>query len=494
MQKAGNSMYRPLRRLPPPVLAALLLFILPFYEVNAMDEILIEDDSGLGGEITIDSGEEGPGEIIFDDAIDLDSGMDAPVAETVIPDLGKSDDIGEADDTTFEIDDVRLEYGHQLRDASDAERELYGKLALSFNWRPQPQWEFQVAGRVDGYSQESRADWSQVRTDYGDSFIRYRDDNYRLTAGTQTVVWGRMDEVPLSDRVSTADLSRFVLDRLEDRRRSNPMLRLEANVGEGRLDLAWLYRFRAAELPDQDSIWYPIDTINGRILGIDQADIPAASVQGATIVEDEPDGDGGFGIRYSASPFFGDIGLTVAHTRRSMPYYRLAAPSTFKTEYPRSWTFGADAAVDAMGATWRGEFVYTSDNPVTLRNLGYTTTEGVEWGVAVEMHPWDGNTRLNLQLVGSNLIDPGAILDRTEAYSLNGEIEVPFDRERWRAKLNFLVGLDKKDLYLNPEIAYLAWEPHELYLALHYFDGDEQTLGGFHEDHSSVNLGWRAQF
>ncbi len=488
-------MYRLLRRQFIFPAATVLLGALSFSEVMAMEEILIEDDSGLEGEIAIDAGDEGGGQIIFDDELELDAGIDDPFAEAEVPDLGDSHaSDGLASDIAFSIDDIRLEYGQQLREASKAEGEIYAKLALSLNWQPQPQWELQLAGRMDGYSQESQTDWSELRLDYGDSFVRYRGDGFRLTAGTQTVIWGRMDEVPLSDRVSTADLSRFVLDRLEDRRRSNPVLRLESNVGSGSLDLVWLYDFRPAELPDRDSIWYPIDQVSGRILGVDRADIAPGFVQAASIVEDEPDGDGGFGVRYTASPFFGDIGLTVAHTRRSTPYYRLLAPTTFRTEYPRSWTFGADTAIDAMGATWRGEVVYTSDNPVTLRNLSYTTTEGVEWGFGVELHPGDGDARVNLQLVGSNLIDPGAIFDRTEAYSLNGEIEIPLDRERWRVKLNFLAGLDMKDLYLNPEIAFLAWEPHEFYLGLHYFDGDEQTLGGFHEDHSSVNLGWRAQF
>ncbi|HOP16940.1 MAG TPA: hypothetical protein PLX99_10025, partial [Gammaproteobacteria bacterium] len=99
-----------------------------------------------------------------------------------------------------------------------------------------------------------------------------------------------------------------------------------------------------------------------------------------------------------------------------------------------------------------------------------------------------------LQLVGMNLIDAPAIIDRDEIYSINGEIETPFDRARWRARLDFYAGIGDKDIYLNPEVAFLGWEPHELYLALHYFAGDSDTLGGFHEDHSSINLGWRASF
>jgi len=464
--------------------------------VSAAEDIVIESDEPYGEEFVIESEGEGAEEILFQDDLSIETeDGESPFVEDsgLITDSVVEDD-EESTAWRFSIDDVRLEYGHQLNDSSRADRDVYGMLGLSVNWQPQPQWELQLSGRVDGYEQDGSDEWSDLHLDYGDSFVRYRGENMRVTAGTQTVVWGRMDEIPLSDRVSTHDLSRFMLDRLEDRRRANPMLRFETNVAEGKLDLVWLFDFRAPELPDPDSIWYPIDQFGGRILGVDRKDIPPALVRAATIVEDEPDGDGGFGLRYTSSPFFGDIGFTVAHTRRSMPYYRFVAPNTFKTVYPRSWAFGADTAVDAMGATWRAEVVYSSDNPVTHRDFSYSTTEAIEWGVGIEMHPGDGDTRINLQLVGSNLIDPGAIFDRTEAYSLNGEIEIPFDRERWRFSVNFLGGLDEKELYLNPEIAYLGWEPNEIYLALHYFDGDEQTLGGFHEDHSTINLGWRAQF
>ncbi|MET0084826.1 MAG: hypothetical protein ABW079_17625, partial [Sedimenticola sp.] len=84
--------------------------------------------------------------------------------------------------------------------------------------------------------------------------------------------------------------------------------------------------------------------------------------------------------------------------------------------------------------------------------------------------------------------------DRTEIYSFNGSVEMPFAQDRWRANMRFFLGLDKKDVYLNPEIAFLGWEPHELYLQLHYFDGANGTIGDFHQDHSMLTLGWRAKF
>lgn len=456
----------------------------PAVDDSAEDELTIEDE-GASGDILIEGdmdGDPGSEDLIVDDGGQPDQ-ADAMVV-TEEPEQGS---------LRIGLDEARLEYGAQLRSDSAANHALYGKLAASLEWQPDPDWEVRLSGRLDGYDEDAGTGWSEVRADYGDSFIRYRNDHLRLTVGAETVIWGRMDEIPLSDKVSVADLTRFILDDLGDRRRAAPMVRLETNLGPGRLDAIWLVDFRPAELPDQQSIWYPIDKRRGRILGIDPADIPPALVQAAGIIEDEPNGDGGFGLRYTASPFFGDIGITLAHTRQSIPYFRRVG-TAFKTEYPRSWTYGVDAAVDAAGATWRGELVYNSDAPATRTDLSYTTTESVDWGVGLEMHPGDGDTRVNLQLVGSNRLDAPSIIDRRDIYSINGEVEMPFDRERWRASLDFYVGLDAKDVYINPEIRFLGWEPHELYLALHYFAGDAQTLGGFHQDHGSLNMGWRTKF
>ena len=393
------------------------------------------------------------------------------------------------------IDQARAEYGHFTRSDSESDNSLYGMLSGSAKWQPNSSWELQLAARVDGYDEDGKNSFSDIIADYGDSYIRYRSNDLKLTFGTQTVVWGRMDELPLSDRVSTVDLTRFVLDDLEDRRRSNPVIRAEAFFGSGKLDLVWLYDFRGAELPDKDSVWYPVNQETGRIIGFDPDDIPAAGVKNAHISDDASSGDGGFGARYTRTHSFADIGVTMAHTRQSTPYYRTAGIGRIEAVYPRSWAYGADAAIDAAGATWRVELLYSSDNPVTRRDLSYTTSEALAWGGGVEFHPGDGDTRVNLQLLGMNLIDaPSTVIDRKEIYSLNGEIETPFDRDRWRAKIGFYAGLNDKDVYLNPEIAFLGWEPHELYLSLHYFEGDDNTFGGFHEDHSSINLGWRADF
>ena len=77
---------------------------------------------------------------------------------------------------------------------------------------------------------------------------------------------------------------------------------------------------------------------------------------------------------------------------------------------------------------------------------------------------------------------------------MNGEVEVPFAQNRWRLKTRFVYGLDEHDVYVNPEVRYLGSEPHEIYLAGHFFNGSQRSFNGFHRDNDLVTLGWRARF
>ena len=456
--------------------------------IEGADIVIEGGDAAQDPEITIDANDP----VELDGDITIDQGSDTRESQFVPPvSTASSRSTG---DFRFGLDEARVEIGYFPDSGSKTDTSAYGHLSASANWQPDPRWEFQLAGRVDGYREDHIDSFSKVQGTYGDSFVRYRGDDVTLTFGSQTVIWGRLDGLPIADRVSTVDLRRFILDELEDSRLSNPMLRIEAPIAGGQLDMVWLWDFRAAELPDKDSVWYPVNRRTGRLLGISRDDIAPAAIEGSVFDEDEPSGDGGFAARYTRVHSFADIGVTVGRTRQSIPYFEPTAPGLFEAKYPRSWVTGADAALEALDATWRFELLYASDTPVTRSDYRYTTTPSVNWGAGVEFHPGDGDMRVIMQLVGTNLIDAPKVLDRTEIYSLNGRVEVPFDRERWRAKFKYYIGLDSKDVYLNPELSFHGLENHEFYIDGHYFDGAEKTFGGFYEDNSSINVGWRTKF
>jgi len=181
-----------------------------------------------------------------------------------------------------------------------------------------------------------------------------------------------------------------------------------------------------------------------------------------------------------------------------VPYYKVtfAPPSpiaTLTAVHPYSWVVGGELETQMAGATWRLEAVWSSDMPVTAPTFAYRTEPASDLVMGVEFFPGDGETRVTLQLAGHKTY-ADAVLDRTEFYSLNGELERTFAHGRWRGNLRFFGGLDQRDVYLNPKLTYLGIDRHELFIAAHLFSGAAQTLGGFHQDHDLISVGWQAKF
>jgi len=450
------------------------------------DELLIEDDGGDTIVIEDDAGE------ISDEALD---GEELVIDDDLDDGSEITEDEVEDEPFTVKVDDLWIEYGYAGDTNSRGVDLGYLHVMATANWKPSDSWEFQLSARMDGYSQSGQDDWDHARLDYDESYIRYRSDKIRITAGTQKVIWGRIDEFPPTDRLSTYDLTRYVLDDLADRRRASPAIRIESFFGDSKLDLIYLPKFREAELPGKESIWYPVNQKDGEVFGLKSTPATTAIIQAATIDDSAPDSDGGFGVRFSGVGSDLDYSVSLQRVRQSTPYFSYnAGNSVLEAKYPRSWVVGGDIEFDAYDATWRMEAAWSSDTPVTSVVDGYTTVNSVNWGMGVEFYPGDGDTRVNLQLTGMNLINEPKVIDRSEIYALNGSIETPFADDQWRAKARFYVGLDEKDLYINPEIAYTGWESQELYLEGHFFNGADGTPGGYHKDHSVITLGWRAKF
>lgn len=392
----------------------------------------------------------------------------------------------------FGVDDLLLE-GGWLPDAVEADNYSTLRTKAYVKWVPARNWELRAGARVDGMVQEGGlADHDEVLADYTDTYVRYRRGDTRLTLGAQTVVWGRVDEVPLADRVSRVDLTRFLLDELPDRRRAQPAVRWEQTLGEFKLDAVALPVFRAAQLPDLASVWSPVNRTTGEVLGID----PALTqwVRGARVDEDEH-GSGGGGVRLTQSAGAYDWGVTVARTRQSVPYYRVDLPAaTLTAVHPFNTFAGVDFETVTGPYVWRTELGYTEDVPVTLATTAMDTVAALDWVGALEFFPGGEDTRVNIQLVAHALRTDRPILELKEYYGANGELETAFAQGRWKAGLRFAAAFNVNDVYLSPKLSFVGWEPHEIYLAAHYFHGEARTFGGFHEDHSLVTLGLRSRF
>jgi len=302
------------------------------------------------------------------------------------------------------------------------------------------------------------------------------------------VLWGRVDEISPIDRMSRVDVTRVILDKLPERRRAVPALRLERFSDDFKVDAVWLPTFDDAVMPDGRSVWSPVDTRNGRLLGIGSVPL----MKGFRVKEANHDTGGG-GLRVTRGGDELDYGFSVQRVRQSQPYYRVT-PGVLQAVHPFSTVVGGEFEAERMGATWRMEAAWSSDVPVTTQGFQFMTKPGFDVVIGTEFFPGDAETRVTLQLAGHKTFVSERILERKEIYTFNGEVEHPFAHGRWRADLRFVVGLDERDLYLNPKLTYTGIDQLEIFVAAHVFDGAEKTLGGYYDRNDSVMLGWQAKF
>ncbi len=418
----------------------------------------------------------------------------------------------------FSIPWVRAEGGWLVDGGSRADAAGYLSGAVRADIRPpgMDAWSLQATVRGDSYPQTGRFDDGTTRLDYGDTFVRYDGARTRITVGAQTVPWGRVDEIPPTDRMSVQDLTRFTLDEEADRRRAVPALRLEHTIDQLEVDVQVMPWFRPAELPDQDSLWFPVRREDGRIAGIrNPFPLYTAAIRSGTVGEaDDFESFGGAGLRLGRRGAGFDAAATVQRVRHSLPYYQLdpavraavlqgqslgaalaaGTGPTFREVHPLTWLVGGDLAMEALGGTVRLEAAWLSDVPVTTLDARLETHAGLDWVGGYEFFPGDGNTRITLQLAGHQVFDAPITLDRRHVYAFLGEMEMPFAQERWLFQTRWTLGLNDRDVYINPKLSYVGWDAHEVYVGAHLFSGSERTFNGFYARNDMIVVGWRAQF
>ena len=393
----------------------------------------------------------------------------------------------------FGVDNVLAEFG-AVTGHSSVNNAWTLRAAPYALWQPDRAWELRLGVMADGQGQTGSPEYTRWRGDLADTYVRWRSGDTRLTAGAQTILWGRVDGVPVIDRVSRVDLSRLLLDDLPDRRRAQWALRWEQNWDEFKLDAVVLPAFVGAKLPQTESIWSPLNRSTGRVFGVAASPQLASLVQNAVIRQDDG-GYGGAALRLTRTGDPIDFGFTLGRTRQSLPYYEANfLTATMTAVHPFVNFVGIDGEVVWAGATWRTELALSRGVPMTSMSASRVDAKVTEWVGAVEFFPGGKSTRVNLQLVARNSKANEPVLELRRYLGVNGEVETTFAQASWKLALQFASGLNVHDLYLGPRLTYVGWEPHEIYLAVHQFKGNERTLGGFYDKHDYVALGWRTRF
>lgn len=362
------------------------------------------------------------------------------------------------------------------------------KASPALEWRVGLRTDADLQDGATGHHQEGDAAWA-------DTWLRWRGGDARITAGMQTVLWGRVDAVSLIDRVSRVDLRRFALDELKERRLPQPALRWEQEWGSYRSDLVLLAGFQNALLPDQRSAWHPIDRNGAQVIGTAAAPALSAFFLGAPLQQaDHRSGGAALRLTHAGDGF--DHGFTIGRTRQTLPFFQLdLAGNRILASQPFVRHIAADAELVTNAATWRAEIAHSRDLPMTALSGARLKANSTELAGGVEFFPGGRDTRVNLQLLVRE-VDTGntATVELQRYASVSGEVESSFQQGAWKAAMRFASALNIHDLYLSPRLSYLGWEPHEIYLAGHYFKGEQRGFGGFFRDNNALAVGFKTRF
>jgi hypothetical protein len=392
------------------------------------------------------------------------------------------------------VDGVLVEAGF-FNDAVEAKRELTLRASPYLLWQPDRAWEVRLGARIDSQSQQGGAfDVDRTRAQLGDTYVRFRKGDSRFTAGAQTIVWGRVDETPLADRVSRVDLTRFALDDLAERRLPQWVLRWEYEAGDDKLDVVILPHQKGALLPARQSLWHPISPITGQFIGLEPNAAAGAIATRAPLSQDDGQA-GGAAVRWTRTGGAVDFGLTLARTRQALPYFQLDGSKPSVTAvYPYNTFAGGDLEWTSSDLTWRMELGYTTGIPVTTTRGVTIDTKALEWVGGLEFFPGGKDTRVNLQLSARTISASVPTLELKEYYGAGGEVETTMAQGRWKLGMRFFAGLNVNETYLAPRVTFLGWEPHELYATVRLFDGQARSLAGFHRKHDMLAFGLKTVF
>ena len=362
--------------------------------------------------------------------------------------------------------------------------------------KPSAALELRLGVRTDADAQHGTADrYSEGDIGWADTWLRWRGGDARLTAGMQTVLWGRVDAVSLIDRVSRVDLRRFALDELKERRLPQPAVRWEQEWDSYKSDLLLLAGFENTLLPDRRSVWHPINRAGAQVIGTAAVPALTAFFLGAPLQQaDYRSGGAALRLTHSGDGF--DHGFTLGRTRQTLPFFQLdVASNRVLATQPYVRHIAADAELVTTAVTWRAEIAHTRDLPMTALSGAKLLANSTELTGGVEFFPGGRDTRVNLQVLVRDVDTEKAATVELQRYaSVSGEVESSFSQGAWKAALRFASALNIHDLYVSPRLAYAGWEPHEIYLAGHYFKGEQRGFGGFFRNNQALALGLKTRF
>ena len=385
-------------------------------------------------------------------------------------------------------------------------------LDLTKSWSLTSKIDLRLGGHWDAYSTEGTSEVGNF-TDLAGTSLQARWKTSTLTLGVEKVQWGRLEENSILARLGRTDFRRGPAQGYEFMKRGDPLARYQKFMGKWSFDLLAIAQTKPMLFSPEGHLWSIVDNQEGRLLGTVSDPILSQLLQLGSFADrsiDDP--SGGLMLGRMGDKF--DFGLYVVHAPRPIPMLipnpevltrigmgqspQLAIASTsgatFVQQSPFSTMVVIDGATERWGNIWMFEMGLDPSYSVLNSNFQVVKGSRYSWRLGLEMNDLSWLGQLALRASGDKLVFNQPVAELKEFYDLSLKWWKRFAAEKWELSLRSMVAVGRSNIYLNPQLQYLGWEPHSISLGYHFFEGAEREVGGYYSNKDVVSLSLRGSF
>ena len=382
-------------------------------------------------------------------------------------------------------------------------------LASSLRLRAGEHWDIDLAGRlegahdrtglgsVDSYSPASRP-WirrDQMRLELDRMVLSRRFGDSRISIGKQTVAWGVLDGVQVTDRFDPVRRRDFVLTEVRPERLARWGVRWRHDGEPFRADLAVAFDPTVNQLAQVGDRFEPRAP---RLRGGLDVDLPAVEL--AYSERDRYVRDATFGLRLGRTVGRADASVLFLSGPDLEPLLRLDASDPARPaiiiDHPRRRLFGATLELPEGSRVWRVELAHLPDQPVNLSGPQPLDSErrgrslagvGMDWNAP---DGWFVNAQLALDRLhgGAQAVRPRTDLIAT----LRAQRGFLHDTLKFRQEL--LSSLSDGDGVVRAALDWQAGDRLQMSVGADWLYGSRDGLFGQYRDHSQLWVQMRLSF
>lgn len=318
-----------------------------------------------------------------------------------------------------------------------------------------------------------------------------------LFVGRDSVIWGRADKVNPVDVVNGEDFSQFLVQDQKRRKLPNFMAKYAYAREDSKLELIYVPRYEAHLLPIRGTRWcqYRCEVaspVSGTQSGFDVT--VSDPIEGNEVDYGEASG------RYSSRAGRFDYGVVAQSGFDKFPVYSrsFTGPTalTLTREMERRWKVGGDVAFTAGEFGIRAEALYQIDSVLHYLTTvpeflsdddGLLDVDQLNWIVGVDWRS-SGDLYINVQYAQNKFLDVDEDKFFRSSYETLVTVQVSdmFLDNDLELKLTVFYETADDSHSVSPEAAYRLSDEAKWVTGIYYFEGDEQTFFGEHQDNSNV--------